>query len=133
EELKIPMKWDKVQDRDYGNDICMLFLDRLATVLRLEKEHANVISVIAVLNLVPFHRDLQFFHGHGLKSIGLRERYPDACRAGDFRKFNAVNKLKLVYAFDDAGLAGGINIEYASEERCRYDGKARCQLHQFVS
>src|SRR5437763_16652324 len=24
EELKIPMKWDKVQDRDYGNDICML-------------------------------------------------------------------------------------------------------------
>src|SRR5436853_64153 len=27
EELKIPMKWDKVQDRDYGNDICMLFLE----------------------------------------------------------------------------------------------------------
>ncbi len=27
EELKIPMKWDKVRDRDYGNDICMLFLE----------------------------------------------------------------------------------------------------------
>ena len=24
EELKIPMKWDKVHDRDYGNDICVL-------------------------------------------------------------------------------------------------------------
>ena len=24
EELKIPMKWDKVQDRDYGNDICVV-------------------------------------------------------------------------------------------------------------
>src|SRR5262249_12258560 len=23
EELNIPMKWDKVQDRDYGNDICV--------------------------------------------------------------------------------------------------------------
>jgi transglutaminase-like putative cysteine protease len=27
EELKIPMKWDKVQDRDYGNEICVLSLD----------------------------------------------------------------------------------------------------------
>src|SRR6266481_3775267 len=27
EELKIPMKWDKVQDRDYGNDICVLSLE----------------------------------------------------------------------------------------------------------
>src|SRR5207248_1168210 len=24
EKLNIPMKWDKVQDRDYGNDICVL-------------------------------------------------------------------------------------------------------------
>ena len=24
EEVNIPMKWDKVQDRDYGNDICVL-------------------------------------------------------------------------------------------------------------
>src|SRR5881275_694790 len=27
EELNIPMKWDKVQDRDYGNDICVLSLE----------------------------------------------------------------------------------------------------------
>ena len=27
EELNIPMKWDKVQDRDYGNEICVLSLD----------------------------------------------------------------------------------------------------------
>src|SRR5438270_3825527 len=24
EELNIPVKWEKVQDRDYGNDICVL-------------------------------------------------------------------------------------------------------------
>src|SRR2546428_13166993 len=24
EEINIPIKWEKVQDRDYGNDICML-------------------------------------------------------------------------------------------------------------
>lgn len=24
EELSIPLKWEKVQDREYGNDICML-------------------------------------------------------------------------------------------------------------
>src|SRR5260370_35928306 len=24
EEVNIPMKWEKVQDRDYGNDICVL-------------------------------------------------------------------------------------------------------------
>src|SRR5262252_4109813 len=26
EELNIPMKWDKVHDRDYGNEICVLSL-----------------------------------------------------------------------------------------------------------
>src|SRR5207237_543408 len=25
EELSIPMKWEKVQDRDYANDICVLY------------------------------------------------------------------------------------------------------------
>src|SRR5437660_10856213 len=25
EELNIPMKWEKVHDRDYGNDICVLY------------------------------------------------------------------------------------------------------------
>src|SRR5437763_4012904 len=25
EDLSIPMKWEKVQDRDYGNDICVLY------------------------------------------------------------------------------------------------------------
>src|SRR5436853_585517 len=27
EELKIPMKWDKVQDRYYGNEICAISLE----------------------------------------------------------------------------------------------------------
>src|SRR5438046_6933353 len=25
EKLSIPMKWEKVQDRDYGNDICVIY------------------------------------------------------------------------------------------------------------
>src|SRR2546430_31938 len=40
EELKIPMKWDKVQDRDYGNDICMLFLEPKDSGKRSE-EHTS--------------------------------------------------------------------------------------------
>src|ERR1700755_993414 len=26
EQLNIPMKWEKVRDRDYGNEICVLYL-----------------------------------------------------------------------------------------------------------
>src|SRR4030095_3891755 len=88
-------------------------LDRFATVLRLRIDNANVIAVIAVLNLIPFHRDVLFFQTYGLKSICLRERYPDACGAGDFRKFDAINELKLVGAFDDAGFAGATKGESA--------------------
>jgi hypothetical protein len=86
-------------------------LDCFATVLRLRVDHANVIAVIAVLNLVPFHRDVQFFHTYGLKSICLRERYPDACGTGDFWKFDAINELKFIGAFDDAGLTGSVSGE----------------------
>src|SRR5262245_58322872 len=53
-------------------------LDRLATVLRLRIDHADVIAVIAVLNLIPFHRDVQRFHIYRLKSICLRKGYPDS-------------------------------------------------------
>ena len=49
-------------------------LDGLAAVLRFERKHANVVSIIAVLNLVPFDGRVQFFDGHVLKNIGLRER-----------------------------------------------------------
>jgi hypothetical protein len=79
----------------------------------LRIDHANVIAVIAVLNLIPFHRDVQFFDTYGLKSICLCERYPDASSAGDFRKFDAINELELIGAFDDAGLTGGMNCERA--------------------
>jgi len=48
-----------------------------------------------------------------LKSICLRERYPDASGTGDFRKFDALNEFELLGAFDDAGLAGGMNGERA--------------------
>jgi hypothetical protein len=50
-----------------------------------------------------------------LKSICLRERYPDASGAGDFRKFDAINELKFIGAFDDARLTCAMNGEDASE------------------
>src|SRR4029078_4430361 len=86
-------------------------LDRFATVLPLRINHANVIAVIAVLNLIPFHRDFQFFHAYGLKRICLSQRYPDTSGTGDFRKFDAINEFKFVSAFDNAWLAGGMNGE----------------------
>jgi transglutaminase-like putative cysteine protease len=42
EELKIPMKWDKVQDRDYGNDICMLSLEPKDSGKRIELRYRVV-------------------------------------------------------------------------------------------
>jgi hypothetical protein len=44
-----------------------------------------------------------------LKSICLRERYPDASVAADFRKFDAINELKFIGAFDDARFTGSMN------------------------
>ena len=108
-------------------------LDRFATVLRLRIDHANVIAVIAVLNLVPFHRDVQLFHTYGLKSICLRERYPDASGAGDFRKFDAINELKFIGAFDDAGLTGGMNGDRAGEEQSRRNEASAWSISPFGS
>jgi len=42
EELKIPMKWDKVQDRDYGNEICVLSLEPKDSGKRIELRYRVV-------------------------------------------------------------------------------------------
>jgi hypothetical protein len=34
DKLNIPVKWEKVQDRDYGNDICVLHLNPLTVARR---------------------------------------------------------------------------------------------------
>jgi len=51
-----------------------------------------------------------------LKRICFRERYPDASGAGDFRKFDAINKFEFIGAFDDPGLTNGWDGKRASEE-----------------
>src|SRR5262249_54529406 len=99
-------------------------LDCFATVLRLRVDDANVIAVIAVLNLIPLHRDVQFFRAYGLKRIRFCERYPDTSGTGDFRKFDAINELKFIGAFDDAGLAGGMNGERAGDKQRRSKNQA---------
>src|SRR5262249_28527049 len=42
EELKIPMKWDKVQDRDYANEICLLSLEPKDSGKRIELRYRVV-------------------------------------------------------------------------------------------
>jgi hypothetical protein len=37
-----------------------------------------------------------------LKAIGLGKGYPDESLAFDLRKFNSINELELIGAFDDA-------------------------------
>src|SRR6476620_8571023 len=107
-------------------------LDRFAPVLRLRIDHANVIAVIAVLNLVPFHRDIQLFHSYGLESVCLRERYPDASGASDFRKFDAINELKFIGAFDDAGLTDGMNGKRGGEEKRRSNNQTHGRLRHSI-
>jgi hypothetical protein len=65
-------------------------------------KHTNVVSIIPILHFLPFHWDVHLFLGHGLKAIGLGQRYPDASLAFDLRKFNSINELELIRAFDDA-------------------------------
>jgi transglutaminase-like putative cysteine protease len=70
EELSIPIKWEKVQDRDYGNDICVLnpraedsgkILELRYRVLRKEKtaypaSDANVARYLRPEKLVPVNQ-----------------------------------------------------------------------------
>lgn len=62
EELSIPMKWEKVQDRDYGNDICVLYpqpadsdknVEIRYRVVRKEKAAYSANSAEAVRYLRP--------------------------------------------------------------------------------
>src|SRR5205807_5694693 len=70
-------------------------LDRFAAIFRPELENTNVIAILAVMSLFPSHWNIQLFDGHGLKGVGLCQRYPDVSLACDVWKFNSINKLKL--------------------------------------
>src|SRR4029077_8159328 len=94
-------------------------LDRFATIRRLWIDHANIIAVIAVLHLFPFHWDAQFFFGHSLKSIGLCQRDPDAGLAFDLWKFDLIDEFELVRAFDDAWIVSSANRNRGRQEKYR--------------
>src|SRR6266545_4981559 len=53
-------------------------LDSFAAVSRLRINHTDIVGIIPVLNLFPFHWDVQLFFDHSLKGISLGQRYPDA-------------------------------------------------------
>src|SRR6266567_6651960 len=91
-------------------------LDGFTAVRRLRIEHANIIAVIAVLYFFPFHWDVQFVLGHSLKGVGLRQRYPDAGFSFDLRKFDSIDKFKLIRAFDDAW-----GVSSADRTRARHE------------
>src|SRR6266404_93118 len=91
-------------------------LDCFAAVSWLGMEDTNVIAVIPILNLFPFHWDIQLFNSHALKSVSLRQRNPDASIPCDFRKFNSIDKLELICPFDNSGFAGGMNSERARQK-----------------
>src|SRR5438552_500299 len=79
-------------------------------------EHADVVAVIAILHFFPFDRDAQLLRGHGLKSIGLGQRYPHAGLAFDLRQSDPINKLELIGSFDNARLAGGVHRERTAQK-----------------
>jgi hypothetical protein len=63
----------------------------------------------------PFRLNIQLFDGHGLKCVRLRQRYPDAGLACDFRRFNSITSShELVSAFDNACF-GSARTERAGE------------------
>ena len=91
-------------------------LDRFTAVVRLGIENADVIAVVAVVNLFPFHRDIQFLFGDGLKGIGLCKRYPDTGLAFDLRQFNSIHELELIRALDDSRIISSTNRRHARKE-----------------
>jgi hypothetical protein len=62
-----------------------------------------------------------------LKGIGLGQRYPDASIAFDLRKFNSIDELELIRAFNDAWIV--------SSASCNCDCKEKYQsyYHDFGS
>ena len=80
-------------------------------------QHADVIGVIAILHFLPLHWDVQLLLSHGLKAVGLCQRYPNAGLTLDLWQFDSVNKLELVGTFDNAGLAGSGST--CSERACK--------------
>src|SRR5204862_5160287 len=98
--------------------------DGFAAVSGLRMQDANVIAIIPVLNLFPFHWDVQLFNGHSLKGVRFCQRYPDAGLPCDLWKFNAIDKLELIRAFDNAGLTGSANRKRAGQKNNWNSNKA---------
>src|SRR5438128_3672754 len=115
--------------RNFGTvcGVCSLLLtnhaishfDGLAAIRRLRIEHANIIAIITVLHFFPFHWDVQFFLGHGLKGIGLCQRYPDTGFAFNLWKFNSIDELELIGAFDDAWTVSSASRNRVRQEKYR--------------
>src|SRR5207248_2061090 len=61
-------------------------------------ENTNVVSVITVLNFLPFDRDADLFSINRLKCIRLRQWQPKSRRAFNLRKLDPINEFKLVGA-----------------------------------
>src|SRR5204862_2096463 len=92
-------------------------LDRLAAIRRLRMQHADIIAIVPVLNLFPFHWDIELFLGNSLKGIGLGQRYPDASIAFDLRKFHPVDALELIRAFNDAWIVSSASRNCDCQEK----------------
>src|SRR5438874_1771477 len=91
-------------------------------------KHANIVAVVPVLHSFPFYRDIQFFLSDGLKGIGLRQRYPNTGLAFDLWKFNSIDELELIRAFDDARIVSSASRNYDRQEKYQENQNSRGQL-----
>ncbi|MGA7274981.1 MAG: hypothetical protein WBX14_09080 [Candidatus Udaeobacter sp.] len=73
--------------------------------LALPKTRVSKNRLPPLLNLFPFHWDIELFLGDSLKAIGLCQRYPDASIAFDLRKFNSIDELELIGVFNMPGFS----------------------------
>ena len=97
-------------------------------------KHANIVAVVPVLHSFPFYRDIQLFLSDGLKGIGLRQRYPNSGIAFYLWKFNSIDELELIRAFDDAWSVScaSRNRDRDRQEKYRENQNPRGQLRNHL-
>src|SRR5439155_8610070 len=103
-------------------------LDRLAAIRRLRMEHADIIAIVPVLNLFPFHWDIELFLGDSLKGIGLGQRHPDASIAFDLRKFHSIDELEFIRALDNARIISSASRNSYRQQKYRENQKPHRRL-----
>src|SRR5262249_29392904 len=91
-------------------------------------QHANIVAVVSVLYSFPFYRDVQLFLSNSLKRIGFRQRYPDAGLAFNVRKFDSIDELELVRAFNDGWIICSATRHHESQEKYEENPKPHGQL-----